>query len=108
MFGDVADVIGIAHGNDAFGLLIEKREVQQTTVFDHKLTPLLLKRIAHSFAEGKHKICDRIVNTITCYTPEVAMKVVLDQHPLSIVLTSGTLSPLKRLEDEFGLKLHVR
>jgi len=39
-----------------------------------------------------------------CFNPAVGMKEISDLSPRSIILTSGTLSPLDSFESEIGLQ----
>jgi DNA repair helicase Rad3 len=41
---------------------------------------------------------------IFCFNPEIEFIDILNSHPFSIILTSGTLTPFKLLEDELKIK----
>jgi Rad3-related DNA helicase len=41
--------------------------------------------------------------SINCLAPSFVFKMILESNPISLILTSGTLSPLKDLDSEFGI-----
>ena len=43
-----------------------------------------------------------------CCTPEFLFKKIVDQGPHSIIITSGTLSPMSMLEAEMGFPFHIK
>lgn len=46
--------------------------------------------------------------SIICFSPSIAMKKVADFLPKTMILTSGTLSPLSSLEDELEYKFPIK
>ena len=49
------------------------------------------------------KIVEEYFFKITCLSPEIPIRAVTNEKPLSIILTSGTLQPFDSLEDELGI-----
>jgi len=41
--------------------------------------------------------------SMTCFSPAFLFKMILDCNPISLILTSGTLSPMNALDSDFGV-----
>ncbi|CAL6114307.1 DNA_repair helicase [Hexamita inflata] len=89
-----------------FGVIIEKSEqIKKVQVKDHKSTPAILKKYDQQLRQQRTSdIFDSITINIVCYSPDVATSIITKQKPLSIIATSGTLSPLQNLSEEFCLQ----
>lgn len=56
---------------------------------------------------GNSKAAERVIS-YWCFSPGFGMKQLLDQNVRSIILTSGTLAPLKPLISELGIPIGVQ
>jgi hypothetical protein len=41
--------------------------------------------------------------SMTCFSPAFLFKMILDCNPISLILTSGTLSPMNALDSDLGV-----
>ena len=56
---------------------------------------------------GNKKKGDRIFS-LKCYKASVCFKKIMEEEPHSLILASGTLSPLENIEEELGIKFEVK
>ena len=88
-----------------FQVIIYRGKAQEIPVRQHKETPLVLKRISRQYElEEKY---ENVRVDVRCMSPLVGMSMISSCKPLSILLTSGTLSPLANIGLEFGLQVDL-
>lgn len=88
-----------------FQVIIYRGKTQEIAVKQHKETPMILRRISRQYELDKKYENVRV--DVRCMSPLVGMSMISSCKPLSILLTSGTLSPLTNIGLEFGLKIDV-